>query len=104
MIANHFPEQDLDATEYEDYPHHLTVEGAQRLADAYSIDNETMRVCKEEFDLAHDEWMAFRQAHSLRHSQPTVVDPEKSIDEAVDHLTRRQKRQATDRKAKQKHR
>ncbi|MCS4044650.1 AAA+ ATPase superfamily predicted ATPase [Salinibacter ruber] len=48
--------------------------------------------------------MSFRQVHSLRHSQPTVVDPSKSIDEAVKHLTQRQERQATERKAKQKHR
>ncbi len=48
--------------------------------------------------------MSFRQVHSLRHSQPTVVDPSKSIDEAVKHLTQRQERQATERKTKQKHR
>ncbi|MCS4139585.1 UDP-2,3-diacylglucosamine pyrophosphatase LpxH [Salinibacter ruber] len=104
QIADHFPHEDLEPSEHEDYPHHLTTEEAQRLADFYCIDNETMRACKEEFDLAHDEWMCFRQVHSLRHSQPTVVDPERSIDEAVKHLTQRQKRQATERKAKRKHR
>lgn len=103
-LADHFPSEDLDPAEHEDYPHHLTVEEAQALADAYCIDNDTMREVKEAFDLAHDEWMTFRQVHRLRHSQPTVVDPEKSIDEAVEHLSQRQKRQATERKAKRKHR
>jgi len=103
-IADHFPIEDLDPSEHEDYPHHLTVEEAQSLTDAYCIENDTMRQVKERFDLAHDEWMTFRQVHSLRHSQPTVVDPEKSIDEAVEHLTQRQRRQATERKAKRRHR
>ena len=103
-IADHFPHEDLDPKEHLDYPHHLDVDVAQDLADAYCIENDSMRVVKEEYDLSHDEWMTFRQVHSLRHSQPTVVDPSKSIDEAVDHLSQRQKRQATERKAKQRHR
>jgi UDP-2,3-diacylglucosamine pyrophosphatase LpxH len=103
-VAEHFPVEDLDPSGFEDYPHHLTVEEAQDLADAYCIENDTMRQVKTEFDLAHDEWMCFRQVHSLRHSQPTVVDPEQTIDEAVEHLSQRQKRQATERKAKRRHR
>lgn len=99
MIADHFPEQDLDASEYEDYPHFLDNTEVQALADRYTQDNATMRTCREEFDLAYDEWMQFRQVHELRHNRPTAVDPEKDLNEIVDHLTQREKRKATERKA-----
>lgn len=104
MIADHFPQEDLDVEEYEDYPHHLSVDDAQALANAYCIGNETMRAVKEAFDLAHDEWQAFYQVHSLRHNKPTLVDPNKTLEEASEELTQRQRRQATERKARQRHR
>jgi len=100
-IAEHFPSEDLDAGEFEDYPHHLTNDEAQELANRYSADDARMSVVEEEYYLSHDEFLDFRRVHELRHGQPTAVHPQLSIEEAVGHLTQRQKQQATERAAKQ---
>jgi len=100
-IAEHFPSEDLDAGDFEDYPHHLTNDEAQELANRYSADDARMAVVEEEYYLSHDEFLDFRRVHELRHGQPTAVHPHLSIEEAVGHLTQRQKQQATERAAKQ---
>lgn len=102
-IAEHFPVEDEDAGELVNYPHHLSVETAQELANRYSVDGATQASVEKEFNLSHDEFIDFRAAHGLRHNQPTSVDPNKSVDEAAQELTQRQKQQATERKAKQKY-
>ncbi|MCS3707172.1 UDP-2,3-diacylglucosamine pyrophosphatase LpxH [Salinibacter ruber] len=99
-VAEHFPAVDEDAHELESYPHHLDNDTAQELANRYTVDDARMSDCEEEFSLSHDEFIDFRKAHSLRHNQPTAVHPDLTIEEAVDHLTQRQRQQATERATK----
>jgi len=103
-VAEHFPVEDEDPAEYEHYPHHLTVEQAQEIANRYCVDGARMADCESEYSLTHAEFLALRKVHSLRHNQPTVVDPEKTIEEAVDELTQRQRQHAVEEKAKRRHR
>lgn len=103
-VAEHFPIEDEDPAEYEHYPHHLTVEQAQEIANRYCVDGARMADCESEYSLTHAEFLALRKVHSFRHDQPTVVDPEKTIEEAVDELTQRQRQHAVEEKAKRRHR
>lgn len=102
-MSTHFPSGcDPESEDYEAYPHHLSVEEAQELADRYCVDRLTMDEAAEEAGLSREAFLAFRRAHELRKGRAVCVDPDVTIGEAVDHFTGRQRRREIDRKARRR--
>jgi len=94
----------LDALEedYEGYPHHLSMEEAQELADSYCVEKLTMNEAAEEAGISRESFKAFRQAHTLRKGKAVIVDESKTIGEGIEHFSEEAKRREIDRKARRK--
>lgn len=105
MIADHFPSH-LNPSEedYEGYPHHLSLEEAQELADSYCVEKLTMAGAAEEASISLSSFKDFRRAHQLRKGKAVIVDETKSIEEGIEHFSEEAKRREIDRKARKKQR
>ncbi|WP_251961565.1 hypothetical protein [Salinibacter ruber] len=105
MIADHFPSHlDPHNEDYEGYPHHLSLEEAQELADSYCVEKLTMAGAAEEASVSLSSFKDFRRAHSLRKGKAVIVDETKSIEEGIEHFSEEAKRREIDRKARKKQR
>jgi len=104
-VAEHFPSH-LNPSEedYEGYPHHLSLEEAQELADSYCVEKLTMARAAEEASISLSSFKDFRRAHSLRKGKAVIVDETKSIEEGIEHFSEEAKRREIDRKARKKQR
>jgi hypothetical protein len=104
-VAEHFPSHlDSQEDDYDGYPHWLSMEEAQSLADSYCVEKLTMNRAAEEAGISRESFLAFRRAHSLRKGKAVIVDETKSIEEGIEHFSEEAKRREIDRKARRKQR
>ena len=104
-VAEHFPSHlDPHDEDLEAYPHQLSTDEAQELADNYCVEKLTMAETAEEAGISLTAFKHFRRAHTLRKGKAVIVDETATIGEGIEHFTEEAKRREIDRKARKKQR